>query len=247
MEKLQQHYQLYTSQDREVWKTLFQRQEKNLEHRVSRMYADARNEIGFNAYAIPEFDQVNSRLRNKTGWQLEVVPAIVPEKDFFELLQQKKFPATTWLRQPAQLDYLEEPDMFHDVFGHVPLLMNKKYVDFFEGLAHLALTHIGHPQVIKSLGRIYWFTVEFGLILEDNHTKIYGAGIISSFGETNHAMSQQVRHHVFDVKNIMHRPFINSEMQYDYFVIPSLQKLYDSLGEIEKEMRSIVQHEKITI
>lgn len=230
---MKQNYAAYTSEDFEVWKILFERQTENLKDKVSVLYKEALATIGFTADSIPDFDKVNKILLEKTGWQIHVVPAIVPEKEFFELLADKKFPATTWLRKKSQLDYLEEPDMFHDVFGHIPLLTNQKYVDFFQAIAQLALKHLDDTEIIAMLGRIYWFTIEFGLIKENNEIKVYGAGLISSFGETFHSLSRDVNHFSFDVKTVMNKTFINSEMQNDYFVINSLEELYHSIPSVE--------------
>lgn len=237
---MKQNYAAYTSEDFEVWKILFERQTSNLNGKAASIYMEALKTIGFNASKIPDFDEVNTILKSTTGWELKVVPAIVPEKDFFELLSAKKFPATTWLRKKSQLDYLEEPDMFHDVFGHVPLLTNQKYVDFFQKIAELALIHINEPEIIAMLGRIYWFTIEFGLIRENDDIKVYGAGIISSFGETFHSLSRDVNHYKFHVDSIMNKTFVNSEMQTDYFVINSLEELYNSISSIEAVIAGVL-------
>ncbi|HLP10339.1 MAG TPA: phenylalanine 4-monooxygenase [Flavobacteriales bacterium] len=243
MEK-KQNYAAYSNEDFTVWKTLFERQVTNLEGRVSHYYLDALVKIGFTPNRIPDFNEVNQILKQTTGWTLEVVPAIVPEDRFFTLLSSKKFPATTWLRKIQQLDYLEEPDMFHDVFGHVPLLLNEAYVSFFKGVAKLAIENIDNAEVIAALGRIYWFTIEFGLINENGKAKAYGAGIISSFGETNHALSEKASHFPFEVRTIMHKPFVNTQIQTDYFVIESFEQLFASLTQIEAEIKAILKNQK---
>jgi phenylalanine-4-hydroxylase len=244
MENLEQNYAAYSSEDFTVWKTLFARQAKNLEGRVSDYYLEALKEIGFNENRIPDFQEVNAILKRTTGWSLKVVPEIVPEAEFFTLLSRKKFPATTWLRKMNQLDYLEEPDMFHDVFGHVPLLINEAYIGFFKGVAELAIENLDNAEVIAALGRIYWFTIEFGLISENGKTKAYGAGIISSFGETNHALGEKASHFPFEVRTIMHKPFVNTEIQTDYFVIESFEQLYASLNEVKAEIKKIITTKK---
>ncbi len=240
---MKQNYTNYNQEDFLVWKTLFERQIKNLEGKASKAYFDALKKIEFTPTKIPNFTEVNEILAKYTGWNLTVVPQIVPEKEFFDLLATNKFPATTWLRKMSQLDYLEEPDMFHDVFGHAPLLTNADYVGFFKGVAKLALENQNNEEIIKALGRIYWFTIEFGLINENNTVGIYGAGIISSFGETNHCLSEKANHIKFNVKEIMHKSFVNSEIQTDYFVIDSFRELYESLNEIEEEI-SLIKKQK---
>lgn len=149
--------------------------------------------VNFSADKIPDFSDINGVLETTTSWSLEVVSNISPQKDFFNFLSQKKFTTTCWLRTMEQLDYLEEPDMFHDVFGHVPLLSNLDYVNFFKGVSDIALRNIDNSKAIELLGRIYWFTIEFGLIREDGQLKIYGAGIISSKGETEHCLSANAK------------------------------------------------------
>src|ERR1043165_7056572 len=183
MRPTEQIYSNYTEQDFLVWKTLFDRQMEILPALVSAEYLEALRTVKFTREKIPDCKEIAEILRPLTGWSIHVVPNISPQKEFFEFLSQKKFTSTCWLRTMEQLDYLEEPDMFHDVFAHVPLLSNEKYVGFFKGISDLALKHIDDPKAIDLLGRIYWFTIEFGLIREENALKIYGAGIISSMGE----------------------------------------------------------------
>lgn len=230
----QQIYSNYTSQDFEVWKTLFNRQLNLLKPIVSEEYLKALELINFNPDKIPDFIEVNEILKNKTSWGLVVVPNISEQKDFFTFLSRKKFTTTCWLRTMEQLDYLEEPDMFHDVFGHVPLLTNAAYVGFFKGISDIALKYINNSKAIELLGRLYWFTIEFGLINENNQLKIYGAGIISSKGETENCLSNLVKQLPFDIETIFNTNYRTDIFQECYFVIDSFQQLYDSLFEIEQ-------------
>jgi phenylalanine-4-hydroxylase len=188
--------------------------------------------IDFRGDKIPNFDEVNATLMSLTGWSLEVVPNIVPKKEFFELLAEKKFPATSWLRTLKQLDYLEEPDMFHDVFAHVPLLTNPQYCDFFKELSQIALKHLNDEFAIELLGRVYWFTIEFGLIREADKVKIFGAGILSSNGESTYSVSPQPQHYNFDVDALIDSPYRTDIMQEKYFIIQSFDELYNALPEI---------------
>ncbi len=229
---LQQNYAAYTEEDFLVWKTLFERQMINLSNTATSAYLEGINKIGFSAGRIPDFREVNKALGSLTGWSLQAVPGIIPEKEFFELLHQKKFSASTWLRKMSQLDYLEEPDMFHDVFGHVPLLTNPYFCGFFEKLSHIALKHSNNARVIEMLGRIYWFTVEFGLIREKEGLKIYGAGIMSSAGETKFCVSDKPAHLPYNARKVMNTAFFNDRIQDKYFVIDSFEQLYESVGEI---------------
>jgi phenylalanine-4-hydroxylase len=242
MRPTKQIYKNYTNEDFKVWKTLFERQMNNLKPVVSEEYLKALNLVKFSEDQIPNFEIVAEILKPITGWSLRVVPCISPQKEFFEYLSKKQFTATCWLRTIEQLDYLEEPDMFHDVFGHVPLLSNKAYCDFFKGISEIALEHIDSPKAIELLGKIYWFTIEFGLIRENNETKIYGAGIISSFGETRHALKHTSAKLSFDVKTIFNTDFRTDILQEKYFVIDSFQQLYNSLDTIKREIERVAKN-----
>jgi len=240
---LKQVYSDYTAQDFAVWKILFDRQMNTLAPIVSQEYLKALKQVKFTNDKIPNFKEVNAILQSITGWSLEVVPNISPQKEFFEFLSQKKFTSTCWLRSMEQLDYLEEPDMFHDVFAHVPLLCNENYVNFFKGISDIALKHINNPEIIELLGRIYWFTIEFGLIKENGALKIYGAGIISSKGETEFCLSAAAKRSHFDVATIFNTSFRTDQIQEEYFVIESFEELYNSLGEIEDLIQVILEKE----
>ena len=234
MKKLRQDYAAYTSEDQKVWSLLFNRQASILSKFGSAAFLEAIEEVNFHDGKIPVFKEVDAILLSTTGWQLEVVPGHIPPKDFFELLSQKKFPATAWLRKMNQLEYIEEPDMFHDVFGHVPLLVHEDYSNFLTGMAKIALKAMDHGQMIELLSRMYWFTIEFGLIREKQGLKIYGAGILSSHGESAFSMSGKPDYRDFDVKTILETSFRTDAMQEQYFVIESLSQLYHSLNEVEE-------------
>ncbi|HEY0030865.1 MAG TPA: phenylalanine 4-monooxygenase [Bacteroidia bacterium] len=238
-----QIYSNYTANDFLVWNVLFNRQMEVLKPIVSAEYLKALELVQFSADQIPDFIKIKKLLEPITGWSIEVVPNISPQKEFFEFLSQKKFTSTCWLRTMDQLDYLEEPDMFHDVFAHIPLLSNHNYVNFFKGISDIALRHIDNPRAIELLGRIYWFTIEFGLIKENNQLKIYGAGIISSMGETKHCLSSVAIHHEFDVKHIFDTDFRTDIIQERYFVVESFEQLYNSLPEIEKCLQKTLEKE----
>lgn len=238
-----QIYSNYTEHDFLVWETLFNRQMEILKPIISSEYLKALDEVKFTSEKIPDFNEVGDLLKLLTGWSLQVVPNISPQKEFFEFLSQKKFTCTCWLRTMEQLDYLEEPDMFHDVFAHVPLLSNKNYVNFFKGISDIALKHIDNEKAIELLGKIYWFTIEFGLIKENTQLKIYGAGIISSMGETKHCLSSIVSHIDFDILTIFNTDYRTDIIQEKYFVIESFEQLYKSLPEIELALQKVLKKE----
>ena len=237
---LQQVYKDYTIEDFEVWKILYERQMPALKTHASQEYLDGIQNIKFNSNHIPNILDTNKLLQQQTGWELVVVPGIIKEPDFFTLLSQKKFPATTWLRKKEQLDYLPEPDMFHDVFGHVPLLTNFHFTAFFQSIGLLGIEHLQNEKIITMLGRLYWFTIEFGLIKTNNATKIYGAGIISSYSETKFSLSNEPKHISYNAPLIMHTPYENDHIQDTYYVIDSFEQLYLSIETIKEEINKLL-------
>ena len=228
-----QDYDKYTEEDFKVWKLLYDRQIVNLPDAASRAYLEGLKCIHFRADKIPDFKQTNTYLKELTGWGIHVVAGLIPEDEFFQLMANRKFPASTWLRSLSKIDYLEEPDMFHDVFGHVPLLTNQPFVDFLQALSKIALHYIDNPWAIQLISRIYWFTVEFGLIREENRVRIYGAGILSSAGETAYCLSDEATHIDYNVDMIMRTPYRKDVFQERYFVIDSYEQLYHSTDQIE--------------
>ena len=166
---MKQNMQNYTPTDQLVWRTLFNRQVKNLETKGSPIYLECLKKMNpvLHGDTIPNFTEINTWFKNYTQWQIEVVPGLIPVEDFFELLANKKFCSSTWLRSMEQLDYLEEPDMFHDVFGHIPLLADPNFSEFAHQFGKLGQSFKGNQIVLTQLQRLYWFTIEFGLILSD--------------------------------------------------------------------------------
>lgn len=229
---MKQEFEQYTQEDRLVWKTLFERQVKNLEGKACPEYLSCLDQMRdvLHANNIPRFDAVNEWFADHTGWEIEVVPGLIPVDEFFSLLAEKKFCSSTWLRTLAQLDYLEEPDMFHDTFGHIPLLVNPQYSQFMQEFGRIGTAAIGNETRILQLQRLYWFSIEFGLISSAQGRSIYGAGILSSFGETNSSLSSAMEVLPFDIKVIIQREFITSEPQNSYFEIESFTQLFESLS-----------------
>ena len=241
---MKQEYDKYTREDFQVWKILFDRQIDLFPNHASAAYLAGVKEANFETGIIPNFDETNEILRSSTGWELEVVAGIVPDYTFFELLANKKFPATSWLRKMDELEYLEEPDMFHDVFAHVPLLTNQYFVNFLQELGRIGLTYVGNDYAIELLSRVYWYTIEFGLIQEDAGLRIYGAGILSSGGETQFSLSDQVPRHAFDVERIIDTPYRKDKFQTQYFVIHSYEQLYTSLDEVKRVLAERLKKER---
>ena len=233
---MKQEYEKYTAEDQGVWKILFDRQMPNLPAAATKEFMTGVARVGFNANSIPNFEETNQVLKALTGWEIYAVPGIVADDLFFELMANRKFPATTWVRKMSQLDYLEEPDMFHDVFAHIPLLTNQAFVDFLQAISQFGQEWIDDEWAIHLLSRVYWFTIEFGLIRENGEVRIYGAGILSSAGETKHALSTVPEHFEFDVDKMLDTPYRKDIMQDKYFIADSYEQLYESLPEIKEKI-----------
>lgn len=231
-----QIYKNYTEEDFKVWNILFTRQLIILNGIVADEFIVALNDLNFTPDKIPNFNEINNTLKNITGWVIKTVPNISPPKDFFFYLSKKKFTTTCWLRSISQIDYLEEPDMFHDVFAHVPLLSNKEYTSFFMEIGQIAMSVIEDPIKLKKLQRIYWFTIEFGLIKKDKKFKIYGAGIISSKEESKNVLSSKSLKKKFNVKKVMNHSFRIDIVQDTYYYIDSFKELTLSLNEIRENI-----------
>lgn len=220
----------YTETDHQVWATLFERQRQLLVGRASEEFMRSKRAMGMTADRIPKFDDLNRMLRAATGWELIGVQGLLPELDFFDHLANRRFPVTWWIRKPEQLDYLAEPDLFHDLFGHVPLLMNPVFADYMAayGRGGVKAHGIG-PEALVNLTRLYWYTVEFGLIREPEGLRIYGAGILSSKGESIHCLESAAPNRIgFDMARIMQTRYRIDSYQKTYFVIDSYEQLMEA-------------------
>ena len=169
------------------------------------------------------------------------MPGLIDNRQFFELMANRQFPATTWLRTRDQLDYLPEPDMFHDTFGHVPVLSNQAFCDFLAALSRIALRFVDHQEAIDMIARLYWYTVEFGLIQDENGLRIYGGGILSSPGETTYSLYIDVpKRYPYSVSRLLQTPYIIDRFQEQYFVIESFDQLFYSVSEIEETLETLL-------
>jgi len=220
----------YTETDHKVWATLFERQRELLVGRASEEFMRSKRAMGMTADRIPKFDDLNRMLRAATGWELIGVQGLLPELDFFEHLANRRFPVTWWIRKPEQLDYLAEPDLFHDLFGHVPLLMNPVFADYMAAYGRGGVkAHAIGPEALVNLTRLYWYTVEFGLIREPEGLRIYGAGILSSKGESIHCLESTAPNRIgFDMARIMQTRYRIDSYQKTYFVIDSYEQLMEA-------------------
>ncbi|MEG3192915.1 phenylalanine 4-monooxygenase [Lysobacter sp. D1-1-M9] len=229
---VEQPWDSYSETDHRVWAQLFERQREVLVGRASDEFLHAQEAMGMTADHIPRFDDLNEVLREATGWELIGVQGLLPELDFFDHLANRRFPVTWWIRSPEQMDYLSEPDLFHDLFGHVPLLMNPVFADYMEayGRGGVKAHGIGGDALVN-LTRLYWYTVEFGLIRQKDGLRIYGSGIVSSKGESIHCLESDAPNRLgFELERIMRTRYRIDTFQKTYFVIDSFEQLMEATG-----------------
>ncbi|HET6587383.1 MAG TPA: phenylalanine 4-monooxygenase [Oleiagrimonas sp.] len=227
---VEQPWDSYTATDHEVWAQLFARQRKVLPGRACEEFLAAQDMLEMTADAIPRFDELNRILLDATGWKLIGVEGLLPEQTFFDHLANRRFPVTWWIRTPEQIDYISEPDLFHDLFGHVPLLMNPVFADYMEayGRGGLKAEKIG-PEALMNLTRLYWYTVEFGLIREKGEMRIYGSGIVSSRGESIYSLGSAAPNRIgFDLERVMRTQYRIDTYQQTYFVIDDFEQLFEA-------------------
>ncbi|MBO9580106.1 MAG: phenylalanine 4-monooxygenase [Sphingobium sp.] len=228
-----QDWSHYDAQEHAVWDLLFARQTAQLQGRACEAYLRGLDVLSLSRPGIPDFAELSDRLTKLTGWQVVAVPGLVPDAVFFDHLANRRFVAGNFIRRPDQLDYLEEPDVFHDVFGHVPLLADPIYADYMQayGLGGLRSLEFG---AIHKLARLYWYTVEFGLIEEADRLKLFGAGIVSSHGESEFALDDPSPNRIaFDLLRVMRTNYRIDDYQQSYFVIPSFEALLKATAEAD--------------
>ena len=220
-----QDWEAFTDEEHRVWDLLFARQQERLAGRAVRAFNQGLDLLRLSHPGIPNLAELNSTLEQRTGWTVVSVPGLVPDDLFFRHLSERRFPAGNFIRGADQLDYLEEPDVFHDIFGHVPLLADPRMADFMATLGRLGLRALAEGRLDR-LARLYWHTIEFGLAREDGALRIYGAGIASSFGETAFALeSPDPERPRFDVARVVATPYRSDAFQVRYFVVDSLDVL----------------------
>ncbi len=220
-----QNYAAYTEAEHALYRRLYARQEALLPGRASGQFITMLAQLGARE-RIPRFADINAHLQAATGWQIVGVPGLIPEEPFFALLAQRKFPVTDWLRRPEEFDYIVEPDLFHDLFGHVPLLLHPVFADYVQryGEGGLKAMRLGAGEM---LARLYWYTIEFGLIREDGALRAYGAGILSSPGELEYSVhSSEPQRRPLELARTMRTRYQIDSYQRTYFVIDSFEQLF---------------------
>lgn len=230
----------WTPEENHTWKTLITRQSDIVKNRASKEFLEGLNRIQFPTDRVPQHKEINERLLDFTGWQVEIVPALIPAREFFTLLANKKFPAASFIRIPSELDYIQEPDIFHEFYGHVPLLTFQKYADFMEEFGKLALSIPGKDR--SRLFRLFWFTIEFGLVKSDGATKAYGGGMLSSIHETVWCVdSSTPLREEFDILKALRTPYKIDIPQPLYYVLNEFEDLFKILNQ---DIRGLLEESK---
>jgi phenylalanine-4-hydroxylase len=224
---IDQHWERYSSAEHDVWRTLFERQSKVLPGRACDEFLEGLKKLGLGADRIPDLERLSDTLDKVTGWRVVPVPSLVPDEVFFDHLANRCFPAGQFIRKPDELDYLEEPDIFHDVFGHVPMLAHPVFADYMQAYGKGGQRALNEFQALKNLARLYWYTVEFGLIEKPEGLRIYGSGIVSSRTESIYAVESPSPNRThFDLERVMRTEYRIDDFQESYFVIGSFDELF---------------------
>ena len=225
---IEQDWAAYTEEEHAIWRTLFHRQERILVGRACREFLDGLSGLGVAADGIPDFRRLNDCLSRSTGWSIVAVPGLVPDAVFFEHLANRRFPSTCFVRNWAQLDYLQEPDVFHDIYGHVPMLMNPVFADYMQAYGQGGLKAL-RQDALHYLARLYWYTVEFGLVRTSEGLRIYGSGIVSSKGESIYCLEDAAPNRIrFDLLRVMRTEYRIDDYQETYFVIDGFEELFEA-------------------
>ena len=231
----QQDWSGYSEEQHAVWAELVSCRMPQIRQHACEEYLQGFEQIGLRADAIPNLAEVNLRLRPRTGWSAAAVSGFLPAGAFFEMLAARKFPTTTWLRSRGSLEYTPEPDIFHDVFGHVPMHAHQVFADFLQhyGRACAALTDM---DALERMGRLFWFTVEFGVIRQRGAIKVYGSGLISSHGESSYAIGGGPEIRDFNIDEVLNQAFSTSEMQRVLYAVESFDQIYEATHEAEQRL-----------
>ncbi len=235
---IQQDYAAYTPEQHAVWAELVSRRMPQLREHACAAYLEGFEQIGLQADRLPELAAVSARLRPRTGWESTPVSGFLPAAAFFAMLAARRFPTTTWIRGREALEYTPEPDIFHDVFGHVPMHAHPVFADFLEHYGKVC-AGLTRPEDLERMGRLFWFTVEFGVIREGGAVKVYGSGLVSSHGECTRVVQggSGVEVRPFDLEQVLEEPVDTGSMQNVLYAVESFEQLYDAAREAESRLR----------
>jgi phenylalanine-4-hydroxylase len=234
---IHQDWQQYTEEDHDVWGILYRRRMAELESTASEVFLNGAEAIGLNPHVVPDLTDVNALLDPLTGWNAVPVSGFIPARAFFQCLSQRRFPTTISIRPKNQLDYLPEPDIFHDVFGHVPLHSDPRFADFLQLFGALSARAESEEEV-ERMARLFWFTVEFGLVQERGGLKVYGSGLISSAGDAANALGPKCERRPFSLDAVFNQPFEIDHFQDVLFVLESFEQLFEAVDEAASRLRS---------
>ncbi|MEO8215643.1 MAG: phenylalanine 4-monooxygenase [Acidobacteriota bacterium] len=223
-----QKWEEYETEQHSVWSLLYSRRMESLRTTASRAWLEGAATIGLRLDVVPDLTLLNSRLEKRTGWNAVAVSGFIPAPEFFRMLSVRRFPTTITVRKRERLDYVPEPDIFHDVFGHVPLHAHPVFADFLQRFGALA-TRAKSDEATERMARLFWFTVEFGLIRENGEIKVYGSGLISSADDARNALGPDCDRRPFRLDDVLEQPFRIDELQEVLFIIDSWDQLFEAL------------------
>jgi phenylalanine-4-hydroxylase len=232
---IEQHWDEYSPEQHAIWAELVTRRMPQLHQHACREYLDGFEQIGLREDRLPNLTDVSALLGPRTGWQSTPVSGFLPADAFFEMLAARMFPTTTWLRARESMEYTPEPDIFHDVFGHVPMHAHPVFANFLERYGKICVA-LSDPEALERMGRLFWFTVEFGLIRQGGEIKVYGSGLISSHGECSRVLQGGCEVRDFDLDAVLNQRFETSEMQPVLFAVESFDQIYEATKEAENKL-----------
>jgi len=229
---IQQDYEGYTVEQHAVWQELVRRRLPQVQAYACREYLEGFEIVGLSPERLPNFRSISARLKPRTGWSTTAVSGFLPGEAFFEMLAARMFPTTTWLRSRDSLDYIPEPDIFHDVFGHVPMHAHPVFADFLQHYGSVC-ARVNDKQALEQLGRLFWYTVEFGVMRSNGKLKVYGSGVISSHGECTNLIAGGCEVRPFDLEAVLATPVKVDALQKVLFAIESFDQIYEAMREAE--------------
>lgn len=233
---IQQDWNAYTPEQHAVWAELVRHRMPQLREHAAQEYLDGFEQIGLREDTIPNLSEVNRRLEPRTKWNATPVSGFLPPDAFFEMLAARKFPTTTYIRGREAMEYTPEPDIFHDVFGHVPMHAHPVFADFLQHYGRVCARLIGDKERLEKMGRLFWFTVEFGVIRQRGRVKLYGSGLISSHGEGTHVIEGRPEIRDFNLEQVLEQKFLVSEEQKVLYAVESFEEIYEAAKQAEQRL-----------
>ena len=234
---IQQDWASYTPEQHAIWTELVTRRMPQLHEHACAEYLDGFQQIGLQVDQLPNLTAVSARLQPRTGWQSTPVSGFLPADAFFEMLAARMFPTTTWIRSRESMEYTPEPDIFHDVFGHVPMHAHPIFGDFLQHYGQICAGLITNPIALERMGRVFWFTVEFGVIRQNGELKVYGSGLISSHGECTRVLAGGCEVREFNLDAVMNQEFDTGAMQPVLYAVESFDQIYEATKAAEERLK----------